>query len=281
MEKKNMSTDNVTNINEPRNFIITSPPNEATLTPEWGLRPGRAVPISYGARAIFNRGEKLDFLWDRNQIIGGTPEERGAFSKWVNANVPKIAAKMIKDFGLEPSDAAVVTGYQDGIEVMISPRKSFGYLYIGAWPTDGMIEASKEVNAKPGGRAAEAHDEEVLKRGGIPGKDSLKLPKGSMWAVVVRPGEEPVIEIIKKGLHGQQAVVGGMIQHVPVTPKRRYTIVVNEEGLILGLKPNRRILFNAKNPREGTHDLYGTILLVQEKGMTYEYAKQVVEEWAL
>lgn len=65
--------------------------------------------------------------------------------------------------------------------------------------------------------------------------------------IVKKPGHKPEICQIGKELQDLQAVVGGLIETVSVTPT--IDIVVNEEGLILDLPLN--VLLNGQ-PLHGT-----------------------------
>ena len=265
---------NVTSINEPRNFVITSAPDPATLEPEFGIAPGSAKPLAYGARAIFKRDPKpyIDYVWDRQQLVGGTEEERKAFAAWMKrADFERIVREMVAEHDLYPSDAAQVVRFVDGIEIQISPKKSFGYLYIGAWPTEGMI-------------AAEPSAPRPIKTNAIGGahrgsrETKVKKP---FLAVVIEPGKKPEVRDIGDAkLETIQALVGGYIEHVAFFPKPKYTVVVNEEGAINGMEFNRMRVVSKKNPMAGVHRLYGTIVLHKSKSMTKEEAEKLCEEWS-
>lgn len=62
--------------------------------------------------------------------------------------------------------------------------------------------------------------------------------------VIVEPNKYPYEKIIKNDLETFQKIVGGYIENVFIGPTERdirAAIIVNEEGLILNLEPNRII----------------------------------------
>ncbi len=111
----------------------------------------------------------------------------------------------------------------------------------------------------------------------LPEEQKMKKPK-TFKVVVIEAGKKPVMREIVNSLESFQAVVGGMIQQVPLGTKA-YQVFVNEEGILLGLPFNRRRLYDPNNPIRGSHDLFGTILILQFKGMTDEKIEAVIEEW--
>jgi len=271
---------NITSTYKSRDFVITSAPNDATLKPEFGLAPGSAKPFAYGARAIFKRDSAqahVDFVWDRQQITGGTDEERRVFAAWMKeVGLSRIIRNMCMENDLYPSDSAKVIQFVDGYEIQISPRRSYGYLYIGVWPIEGTIAMMAPSTPRP--------TERPIKTNAIGGahRGSREThPKKPFLAVVIRPGMKPVIEDIGDAkLETLQALVGGYIEHVNFIPKLRYTVVVNEEGAVNGMELNRTRVINKKSPGFGVHQLYGTIVLHKSKSMTREDAEKIVEEWS-
>lgn len=104
---------------------------------EWGLSPQREVAIAYGARAIYNGPGTCDIVWDRQSCEGGTPEQRKEMCKWINEyGLPEIK-KITQKEGLYGSDDRRVSFQLHDWFVMINPRGSCGYLYIGIHPVDG------------------------------------------------------------------------------------------------------------------------------------------------
>lgn len=117
---------------------FTSDRNEDTKKLEWGISPPVAKPLAYGARAIFSRNGDItiDYVWDRQCMVGGTADERKAFGAWLDKVGTKTIRKLVKDYGIYPNDAARVSHTVDGVEIEFSPKRSYGYLYIGAWPSE-------------------------------------------------------------------------------------------------------------------------------------------------
>lgn len=73
-------------------------------------------------------------------------------------------------------------------------------------------------------------------------------------ALVVEPGKEPDERQISPSLESMQALVGGHIESVPYRGGR-VTVYANEEGLLLGLPPNRHV---GDNLIVGTFVVLGT-----------------------
>lgn len=90
-----------------------------------------------------------------------------------------------------------------------------------------------------------------------------------MRCVVKRPGEAPKVMEVANRLEALQAMVGGYIETVPVAG---HLAIVNEEGKIMGLKPN----FYANGDL-----IVGTAVILETKGekfrgLTGYEAKQVM-----
>lgn len=66
-------------------------------------------------------------------------------------------------------------------------------------------------------------------------------PKRKVSVMLIQPMGDPVIVAIEATLEAQQALVGGLIQPLDVPGLPGLSIVVNEEGLLLGLQPNRTV----------------------------------------
>ena len=60
-----------------------------------------------------------------------------------------------------------------------------------------------------------------------------------MLVLVVEPGNVPNTREITNSLQEMQKVVGGMVQVIYPFPNQKIALVCNEEGLLLGLPPNR------------------------------------------
>lgn len=62
-----------------------------------------------------------------------------------------------------------------------------------------------------------------------------------MRILVVEPGKAPEVREISGGLKEMQNIVGGLIQAIYPFPEE-IALVCNEEGMLLGLPPNRGLL---------------------------------------
>lgn len=61
--------------------------------------------------------------------------------------------------------------------------------------------------------------------------------------VIVEPGKEPYVKVIKNTLEAMQEIVEGYIEQVSLeeTDKHSLVLICNEEGKLIGLPGNRRI----------------------------------------
>lgn len=308
METKN----NVTSINQDRSFIITSERNDATLKMEWGISPPKAKPIAWGARAIFKRtthAVDVDYVWDRSAMVGGTELEREAFAKWINKEAVPLIREHVKSEDIYPRDSTQVELPWKGFTIVFSPKASCGYLYIGIWPSEGLLEASKETARK---RPPEAPAVAGVTRPGLasakprlvgdgtgtvaswPGEAGggiveEKLPKKRkkekkpFFAVIIKPGRMPEVKDIGDAkLETLQGLVDGYVERANFFPQLRYSVWVNEDGVLRGLPFNMSRVINRKMADHpgNRHHLYGTIVLSKDKGMTREEAEQIAKEWA-
>ena len=105
----------------------------------WGIKPkdGEAKDgVSWGARAIYDNGSKhIDILWDR-QGWNGLPLGHSPppdMVKWINeVGLPALRKLVVKQ-RLGHEENLDVELHKDGWTMVCNPKKSFGYLYIGAW----------------------------------------------------------------------------------------------------------------------------------------------------
>lgn len=106
------------------------------LKPQWGISPDRQVVIAWGARAIYPRPGSIDLLHDRMEMVGGTPEQRKGFGKWLDEwGIPAIKKLTIDNY-LSGNEDRRLTLHLDGWFIVVNPRMSCGYLYIGVFPSD-------------------------------------------------------------------------------------------------------------------------------------------------
>ena len=103
---------------------------------EWGLQPPADATMAWGARAIYKPGEgrySIDLLWDRQSMEGGTASERKALSHWINTKGLKAMRLLApRNLGADSGESVHWTDGKYMIEA--SPRESYGYLYIVAYP---------------------------------------------------------------------------------------------------------------------------------------------------
>jgi len=105
--------------------------NDAINEPKWGLPAPEGVPLSWGARAIFRDGG-VDCLWDRQGVYGGTDEERKALCEWINNKGMPMMRHLAKSLSASDNVEEIVEG--DGYRMKANPRRSYGYLYLCAYP---------------------------------------------------------------------------------------------------------------------------------------------------
>ena len=73
-----------------------------------------------------------------------------------------------------------------------------------------------------------------------------------MFVLVVEPGKVPVAREINDSLREMQEIVGGRIEAIYPFADEEIALVCNEEGLLLGLPPNRGL-------RDENSDLYDIV----------------------
>jgi hypothetical protein len=119
----------------------------------FGIKPETPKYMWWGARAIYESnhdrltGKDFDrqgpyafaLLWDRQQIEGGTDEEKRAFETWINKKGLPALRKLVKAgcksrAGFSPDTDREIGTELDGYVIVANPRRSFGYLYIGIYP---------------------------------------------------------------------------------------------------------------------------------------------------
>jgi hypothetical protein len=79
----------------------------------------------------------VDEVWDRTDAIG-PDDRRRELLDYLNDQVGgaphETAAEFVRSGRLRWSDETTVTLYDDEVvTVLANPRRSFGYLYVGAW----------------------------------------------------------------------------------------------------------------------------------------------------
>jgi hypothetical protein len=103
----------------------------------FGINPPGGVQTAWGARWIIDSDGRVDQVWDRTDAIG--PDDRHhELLDYLNDHVgdaPQQKARQLLERGeLRWSDEHRVTLYEDDVvTVVANPRRSYGYLYVGAW----------------------------------------------------------------------------------------------------------------------------------------------------
>jgi hypothetical protein len=72
----------------------------------------------------------IDVLADRQQVVGGTPEEQQAMCSYINRRVIAQLRKQCRDKYLVGDSEETLCFVEGGYTVTASPRASYGYLYI-------------------------------------------------------------------------------------------------------------------------------------------------------
>ena len=103
----------------------------------FGLAPPAGVETAWGARWIIDQDGRVDEVWDRTDAIG-PDDRRHELLDYLNDHVGRAAqetaAELLRSGRLRWSDEAAVMLYDDEVvTVVANPRRSFGYLYVGAW----------------------------------------------------------------------------------------------------------------------------------------------------
>jgi hypothetical protein len=103
----------------------------------FGLNPPDGVDTAWGARWIIGPDGWVDQVWDRTDAIG--PDDRrhqllGYLDDHVRDAPQQKARQLLERGELRWSQDTTVTLYDDEVVTVVgNPRRSFGYLYVGAW----------------------------------------------------------------------------------------------------------------------------------------------------
>lgn len=91
-------------------------------------------------------------------------------------------------------------------------------------------------------------------------KNAAENPKtDEVLIVVVEPKKLPYRKVIKNDLDEMKKIVGGWIEHISISSRpngSRIGIILNEEGKLIGLPPNRIL-----NGRNGSDVIVGTFFI--------------------
>lgn len=93
--------------------------------------PQTDLPAWWGARAIL-RNHCIDFLRDRQQMLGTDENAKMALALWLDdVGIPALQ-KIVEEEHIRTDEEREIRFEKDGYYIEANPRKSFGYLYIGA-----------------------------------------------------------------------------------------------------------------------------------------------------
>ena len=138
--------------------------NPLVESPDWGLVPPEPRPVyAWGARAIYTRssfiparGYQIDLVWDRSGPSGeATPAERKALGSWIDKRALPVLRAMAEAFELHGPDErgeTVISG--GGYTLRADPRRSYGYLYLVAYPDATATGPNPGLRALKSARAA-------------------------------------------------------------------------------------------------------------------------------
>lgn len=117
---------------------LTEPAREPEPDKGWGLgmvqqAQGAVQGAVFGARAIYSeRHASFDIVRDRMDLLGGTPEQRGALAAWLDDHgLPKLREKLQK-LWLPSNSQEVVEIEEFPFTLKATPNGSCGYLYMDA-----------------------------------------------------------------------------------------------------------------------------------------------------
>jgi hypothetical protein len=111
----------------------------------WGIEAPNDAMVSWSGRAIYKDGGALiDIPHDRHDIQHRYPDDNQgrrlarkaarALTRWVQGPGMKALHAELKKLWITARDERTVRIEQDGYVIVATPRRSFGYLYLGAWP---------------------------------------------------------------------------------------------------------------------------------------------------
>jgi hypothetical protein len=115
----------------------------------FGLCAPEGTETFWGCRAIFRDGT-IDIVWDRTSSDGDL--KASGLEKWLNEQaLPYLRHLAAHDDDFpQPNEYRSVEVFGDGFYLRANPQRSYGYLYIGAWPSASLAhqEATPKVPVK-------------------------------------------------------------------------------------------------------------------------------------
>lgn len=110
------------------------------MNAHWGISPkarGEESNVWWGARTIYNEMEcSFDILWDRKQTVGENAEP---LWKWLDEWGLPALRKELSRKRVRSNEEEDIIVESHGFKLVANPNRSYGYLYIGAWPTGVMV----------------------------------------------------------------------------------------------------------------------------------------------
>jgi hypothetical protein len=82
----------------------------------------------WGARAIFDKNQEIDLVWDRQSGEG----IKGRFQIWIEKRALPWLRHEVKKIGLGIESREVLVFVEGVYTLEATPNRSYGYLYIGA-----------------------------------------------------------------------------------------------------------------------------------------------------
>ena len=121
---------------------------------KFGYNPGlegSGATCAWGARWIIKQDGYVDFVPDRQDMIG-TPEEKKELLEWLNDTVKKQPeerlAEMLRSYQLSTRESKEVFLYEDDRGFVLgNPNSSAGYFYVIArfWTQDELAQRRDEM----------------------------------------------------------------------------------------------------------------------------------------
>ena len=104
---------------------------------KFGYNPGLAgATCAWGARWIIRQDGDVDFVPDRQDMIG-SPEEKQELLAWLNDTVKNkpndVLSEMLRDYRLSTRETREIVLYEDDRGIVLgNPNSSAGYFYVVA-----------------------------------------------------------------------------------------------------------------------------------------------------
>jgi hypothetical protein len=126
--------------------MSTTKQKEKPIKLEFGISPPTGITAAWGARALYTwkGGPQIELLWDR-QSPYGPEDQRRTLCKWVNEKGLELLKKELDEKFITSKDDATVTVKDGPYTIVASPKRSYGYLYIGAWSNDAVSTKERIV----------------------------------------------------------------------------------------------------------------------------------------